>query len=110
MGLFTRLSSVGSSANEYIPKDSLTFLRKGETTKHEVRERLGRPSAMMAATNEWTYLLRHMVTGRWAFCFSTGAAVGSGCGVTEGTAKFQYLSIEFNDADVVTGWEKIKRK
>ena len=95
---------------ENIPKDSLTFLSEGETTKDEVRERLGKPSAAMDATNEWTYLLRHMVTGRWAFCFSTGAAVGSGCGVTEGTAKFQYLSIEFNDADVVTGWEKFKRK
>ncbi len=95
---------------ENIPKDSLTFLDKGQTTKEEVRERLGKPSAARHATNEWTYLLRHMITGRWAFCFSTGAAVGTGCGVTEGKAASQFLRIDFNDADIVTGWHKFKRK
>ncbi len=90
---------------ENIPKNSLTFLEKGQTTKDEVRERLGKPSAARDATNEWTYLLRHMINGKWAYCLSTGSGRGTGCDVSEGKVASQFLRIAFNDADVVTGWE-----
>ncbi len=88
-----------------IPKESLSFLEIGQTTKADVREKLGRPPKTNEADTEWTYRLRSVMSGRFGLCVAIPDADPQ-CGITDGKLVLQILKIDFNDAGVVSGWDK----
>ncbi len=92
---------------ELIPKEKLSFLEVGQTTKAEVRQTLGKPWKIDLAENRWIYEVRRARSGRWVWCFSPGGGQGD-CGVTEGKDTLYVLRIDFNDADVATGKKILK--
>jgi len=51
-----------------IPKESLSFLEIGQTTKADVRETLGEPWKTDQTDSEWAYELRTVLSGRWGLC------------------------------------------
>jgi len=83
---------------EMIPKEKLSFLEVGETTKAEVRQTLGRPWKIDSAENNWIYKVRQAKSGRWAVC--VGFGYEGDCGVTQGKEALYVLRIDFNEADV----------
>jgi hypothetical protein len=88
---------------EMIPKEKLSFLEVGQTTKAEVRQTLGEPWKIDLAENKWTYRVRRAKSGRWVWCFSPGFGGQGDCGVTEGEDALYVLRIDFDEADVATG-------
>jgi hypothetical protein len=90
-----------------ISKESLSFLEKGQTTKDEVRETLGEPQDTNETGSEWVYELRLLMSGRWGFCIAIPPGYGN-CGVSDGKAATELLRIDFDDAGVVTGWDRFR--
>ena len=86
-----------------IPEESLSFLEIGETTKDQVRAFFGEPWESDEADNDWLYKLRIVATGRWGMCGEYDCAP-----IKAGKAVLYVLRIDFNEADVVTGWEEFK--
>jgi outer membrane protein assembly factor BamE (lipoprotein component of BamABCDE complex) len=90
-----------------IPKEDLSFLEKGQTTKDEVRASLGIPQQTNETDSEWVYELRTVLSGRWGYCVAIPPGYG-GCGVSDGEVALRLLRIDFNDSGVVTSWDEYK--
>lgn len=88
-----------------IPKEGLSFLEKGQTTKDEVRASLGKPWKTDENDSEWVYELRKVLSGRWGYCVAIPPGYG-GCGVSDGEVVLELFKIDFNDSGVVTGWDE----
>ena len=97
-----------------IPEESLDFLEIGQTTKDEIRKTLGKPWETWEtdeADNYWVYKLRIVLSGRWGLAQCVAPPSGHGdCDTSQsdGKAVLYVLRIDFDDADVVRGWEEFK--
>ena len=94
---------------EMISEERLTFLDVGRTTKEEVRATLGIPYKINEDDTEWVYELRTVESSRWAWCIIQSDPDIPDCTKYGKRAKY-LLRINFNDADVITDWDKFKSK
>jgi outer membrane protein assembly factor BamE (lipoprotein component of BamABCDE complex) len=88
----------------YVEREDIRFIRKGTTTKTEVREQLGEPSQTLNDPVRWVYTLRKFTGNRWAACIFVGGpyAADGDCGmVAEGRTKFRILEVEFDEEGIV---------
>ena len=91
-----------------IPKESLSFLEAGQTTKADVRKTLGEPWNTDETDSKWVYQLRAVVSGRWGYCGISPIPFDPDliCDVSERKYVFKLLEIDFNNSGVVTGWDE----
>jgi hypothetical protein len=87
---------------EYIPKDSLSFLEVGLTTKDEVVEKLAEPASTFSNGSKWIYRTNVRETGRTAGC---SFIVHEDCYVGFGSHTYGLLDLDFDDRGVLSDWE-----
>ncbi len=89
---------------EYIPKDSLSFLEVGLTTKDEVVEKLAEPASTFSNGSKWIYRTNLRETGRWAGCLLIEVDGDIPCDVG-GSHTYGLLDLDFDDRGVLSDWE-----